>query len=126
MGFKSNTGNWCNLKNRKERYSVKLFKTKQVEMTNSPSGKDGYRQPPLAKMEAIASGVQARLEESTSFSTRVTDETVRTAQALGLANSVIERWSAERLYRLTQQAKRLSEIRSLLDTVYRERPGAAG
>ncbi len=80
---------------------------------------------PFDKMEAIACGVQARLEESTSFSRKVTDETVNTARALGVADSVIERWASQRLNRLAQETERLREIRSLLDRVYRERPGAA-
>jgi hypothetical protein len=75
---------------------------------------------PLDKMEAIACGVQARLEERTRFSRRVTDETVNTARALGVADSVIERWTVQRLNRMAQESERLREIRAVLNNVYWE------
>jgi hypothetical protein len=102
---------------------MKLVKTKQTEKGNGKAAKSEYRHAPIDKMEAIASGVQARLEESTSFSRKVTDETVNTARALGVADSVIEKWSAQRLNRLAQEAEKLREIRSLLHKVYWDRPG---
>ena len=37
----------------------------------------------LDKMEAIAYGVQARFEENTGYSRRVTDATINVARALG-------------------------------------------
>jgi hypothetical protein len=103
---------------------MKLVRTKQVEKKNGGSARSEYRQAPLDKMEAIACGVQARLEESTSFSRKVTDETVNTARALGVADSVIERWANQRLNRLAQENERLREIRSLLYKVRWDSPSA--
>jgi hypothetical protein len=76
------------------------------------------------KMEAIAYGVQARFEESTGYSRRITDATVNVARALGVADSDIERWAAHRLNRLSHDTQRLSEIKSLLDRLYENSPGA--
>jgi hypothetical protein len=76
------------------------------------------------KMEAIALGVQARFEESTSYSKRVTDETINVAHALGISDAEIERWAIFRLRRLARETEKLKEIKSLLDKVSRNRPGA--
>jgi hypothetical protein len=99
-----------------------LVRTKRIETINSRAAIDTNRHSPVDKMEAIASGVQARLEESTSFSRKVTDETIKTARTLGMADSVIERWATQRFNRLSQEAERLREIRSILNRVYRDRP----
>ena len=96
---------------------MKLLRTKQIEKKNGRSARSEYRYAPFDKMEAIACGVQARLEESTSFSRKVTDETVNTARALGVADSVIERWANQRLTHLAQESARLREIRSILHNV---------
>ena len=76
------------------------------------------------KMEAIACGVQARFEESTGYSKKVTDETVNIARTLGVADSEIERWATHRLSRLAHDTERLREIKSLLDKVYGSRLNA--
>jgi len=76
------------------------------------------------KMEAIAYGVQARFEESTGYSKKVTDETVNVARTLGVADSEIERWATHRLSRLARDTERLREIKSLLDKVYGSRLNA--
>jgi len=73
------------------------------------------------KMEAIACGVQARFEESTGYSKKVTDETINVARTLGVADSEIERWATHRLSRLAHDTERLREIKSLLDKVYGSR-----
>jgi ABC-type ATPase with predicted acetyltransferase domain len=96
---------------------MKLVRTKQVAKINGRTAKSEYRHAPLDKMEAIADGVQARLEESTSFSRKVTDETVNTARALGVADAIIERWVNQRLNLLAREAERLREIRSILHRV---------
>ncbi len=70
------------------------------------------------KMEAIASGVQARFEESTGYSKKVTDETINIARALGVADSEIERWATHRLSRIARDTERLREIKTLLNNVY--------
>jgi hypothetical protein len=86
-----------------------------VKPVNTQSAEKTYGRPArYDKMEAIASGVRARLEESTGYSRRLTDETVNTARALGVSDAVIERWTAERLNRLAQETIRLREIRAIL------------
>lgn len=70
------------------------------------------------KMEAIASGVQARLEERTGYSRRITNETVNIARALGVADNVIEKWVSQRLTLLAHDEERLRGIKSILDKVY--------
>jgi hypothetical protein len=68
-------------------------------------------------MEAIACGVQARLEERTGYSSRITNETVNIARALGVADREIEKWVNQRLIRLARDEERLRGIKSLLDKV---------
>jgi hypothetical protein len=77
----------------------------------------------LSKMEAIACGVQARFEESTGYSRKVTDETINIARALGVADSEIEKWASYRLSRIAHDTERLREIKTLLNKVYGSRLG---
>ena len=70
------------------------------------------------RMEAIACGVQARFEESTSYSRRVTDTTINVARALGVPDKEIERWAAYRLTQLACDTERLREIKAILQKVY--------
>jgi hypothetical protein len=95
--------------------------TKQVESTSGNQGRS-ERHIPSYTMESIARGVQIRLDERTSFSRRVTDDTVNTARALGVSKTVIERWEAERLNRLAQETERLRRIRALLERSSRRIP----
>jgi hypothetical protein len=83
---------------------------KQTEVT--------YRRSLNNKMEAIACGVQARFEESTGYSKRVTDATINVARALGVPDPEIERWAAYRLTRLAHDRERIREIKSLLEKLY--------
>jgi hypothetical protein len=69
------------------------------------------------RMEAIAWGVQARFEESTGYSKKVTDETINIARSLGLSNVEIERWVNNRQNRLAQDTEKFREIKSLLSKV---------
>jgi len=86
---------------------------------NRNEGQSDKAQPtPLNKMEAIACGVQARFEESSGYSRKVTDETVNIARSLGIANSEIERWSSHRLNVIARETERLREIKSLLNKTY--------
>ena len=83
-------------------------------------------QPKLMdKMDAIAWGVQARFEESTGYSKKVTDETINIARSLGVANSEIERWATHRLSRIARETERLRAIRSLMDKTYGKRLSTA-
>ena len=72
----------------------------------------------LDKMEAIAYGVQARFEENTGYSKRVTDATINVARALGVPETEIEKWANHRLTRLARDTERLREIKSLLAKLY--------
>lgn len=72
----------------------------------------------FSKMEAIAYGVQARFEENTGYSRRVTDATINVARALGVPETEIEEWAAHRLTRLARDTERLREIKSLLEKLY--------
>jgi hypothetical protein len=76
-------------------------------------------------MDSIARGVQVWLDERTSFSRRVADETVNTARALGVADSIIEKWTVQHLTRLARETERLREIRTLLDRPSRNKPDLA-
>jgi hypothetical protein len=104
---------------------MSLLKTNAVKTTNGISGRNENQHEAPDNMEAIARGVQVRLDERTSFSRKVTDETVNTARALGVSNTIIERWAAERLNRLAQERERLREIRALVDRCYRDKPNIA-
>jgi ABC-type uncharacterized transport system ATPase subunit len=70
-------------------------------------------------MDAIASGVQARFEERTGYSKKVTDETVQIARSLGVASAEIEKWAALRLNRLSLEREKAQEINSILHKAYR-------
>ena len=74
-----------------------------MKRTNTPDG----------RMEAIARGVEARLEERTGYSQRLTSETVEIAQALGLADREIERWVSQRESRLTATEEKIRGIKSI-------------
>jgi len=73
----------------------------------------------LDKMEAIAFGVQARFEEKTGYSRRVTETTMNAARVLGLPEGEIKRWAASRLDRLIRDTERLREIKSRLERLQR-------
>ena len=79
----------------------------------------------LNKMEAIAYGVQARFQENTGYSRRVTDATINVARALGVPETEIERWADHRLTRLARDTERLSEIKTLLEKLYGNSLGVA-
>jgi hypothetical protein len=95
--------------------------TSNIYRVDRQAGKTPQTTPD--KMEAIAYGVQARFEESTGYSKRVTDATINVARALGVADTEIERWAAHRLTRLAHDTERLREIKSLLDKLYGNSPG---
>ena len=75
----------------------------------------------LNRMEAIACGVQARFEETTGYSKKVTEETVNIARALGVSDTEIERWANHRLSRIALDTERLREMKTLLNKVYGDR-----
>jgi len=69
----------------------------------------------LDNMDAIAYGVEARFEENTGYSRRVTEATVDIAQELGIPEAEIKRWAASRLARLIRDTEKLKEIKSRLE-----------
>ena len=92
---------------------VQSLKLRQVDKNNW-----GNEPKSLNKMEAIAYGVQARFEENTAYSKRVTDATINVARALGVPDSEIEKWAAHRLTLLAHDTERLRDIKSLLEKFY--------
>jgi hypothetical protein len=72
---------------------------------------------PNGRMEAIAGGVRARLEERTGFSHRLTDETVNVARALGVADRDIDKWVNQRQRLLATEEERIRGIKSILSKV---------
>jgi len=72
---------------------------------------------PDGRMEAIAGGVRARLEERTGFSRKITSETVEIARALGVTDREIESWVNQRLKLLTSEEKRLKDIKAHLERI---------
>jgi uncharacterized HAD superfamily protein len=69
-------------------------------------------------MEAIAYGVQARFEETTGYSKRVTDTTINVARALGIPESEINQWAAQRAAQLAQDTEIFQDIKSIMEKVY--------
>ena len=69
----------------------------------------------LDNMDAIACGVEARFEENTGYTRRVTETTVEIARKLGIPEDEIERWAASRLARLMRDTGKLNVIKSHLE-----------
>ncbi|OGO44221.1 MAG: hypothetical protein A2137_08185 [Chloroflexi bacterium RBG_16_58_8] len=95
------------------------MKTANIQRAGGDNGRT--RPTSFDRVEAIAGGVRARLEESTGYSRKVTDETINIARALGVTDTEIQRWAHHRADRLGQEGERLREIKSLLNRVYGKR-----
>lgn len=81
-----------------------------MKSSNVPEGPRQTQSPHQSRndrMEAIACGVQARLEERTGYSRRITNETVNIARALGVADREIEKWVSQRLNRFARDEERI-------------------
>lgn len=72
----------------------------------------------MSNMEAIASGVRARIEENTGYTKKITDETIKIAQSLGIANTEIERWVDYRRNRLAQETAQIKIIKNLVNKTF--------
>ena len=70
------------------------------------------------RMDAIACGVHARFEESTGYSRKITETTINIARALGVSETEIDRWAANRSNQIANETERLKEIKSLLEKYY--------
>ncbi len=68
------------------------------------------------RMEAIARGVQARLEERTGYTRRLTRETVEIARALEISDKEIKRWVNERETRSAENEEKIVGIKRLVRT----------
>lgn len=90
---------------------------KSSNVLNSPRHTESPGQSRNDKMEAIACGVQARLEERTGYSRRITDETVNIARALGVADREIEKWVNQRLTLLASNEEKLCSIKILINKI---------
>ncbi|MBI4283765.1 MAG: hypothetical protein HY663_04775 [Chloroflexi bacterium] len=64
------------------------------------------------QMEAIAFGVETRLDSALGYSKLVTEETIKVAQRLGIPEKKIQNWVAARA---TLYAKRMAAIKTSLD-----------
>jgi hypothetical protein len=90
---------------------------KRSNLSKSSTSSRNAGQSPNGRMEAIACGVKARLEERTSYDRTVTDETVNIARALGVADREINTWVNQRIKQLAQDEDRLRSIKVLLEQV---------
>jgi hypothetical protein len=90
---------------------------KSLNMLQGPTHTRITRQPTNGRMQAIACGVQARLEEMTGYSRRVTDETVSIARALGVEDREINSWVSQRLRQMALDEARLRGIKDILDRI---------
>jgi precorrin-6x reductase len=95
------------------------MKTTNTFITAEQTGKAQTRTS--ARMEAIAWGVQARLEESTGYTKKVTVETINIARSLGVPISEIERWVNSRNNRLAYETEKIREIKTLLSKAEKTR-----
>lgn len=96
------------------------MKTAEVCRVGKQTGTTNHTS--LHRIEAIAHGVQARFEEETGYSKRVTDATINVARALAIPEAEIERWVAHRLTRVAQDTERCREIKILLEKLLQTRP----
>ena len=92
---------------------------KTIELQRSSIGINGgvkkKRYASFGNMEAIARGVQARIEESSGFSRKVTEATVGIARELGIPEAEIQRWVTLRLSRLVHETQELKAVKSHLE-----------
>jgi len=95
---------------------------KRSNVQTSPTPTRRSYQFPDGRMDAIACGVQARLDERTGYSRRVTDETVNIARNLGVADREIKTWVNQRTKQLARDEERLRSIKILLDRVRSNMP----
>jgi len=79
-------------------YIVKPFKLDKIaaSIRTALETKQVAEKPP-AEMEAIASGVEAKLDPFSAYSKVVTQRTIKIAQQLGIAEEEIQRWEAAKL-----------------------------
>jgi energy-coupling factor transporter ATP-binding protein EcfA2 len=95
---------------------------KSANMPISPTLTQRSYKSPNGRMEAIACGVQARLDERTGYSRRVTDETVNIARNLGVTDREIKTWVNQRLKQMARDEERIRNIKILLDRIRRNMP----
>ncbi len=72
----------------------------------------------MSNMEAIARGVRARIEENTGYAKKITDETIKIARSLDIANTEIERWADYRRNHLVQETAQIKIIKNLVNKTF--------
>ncbi|MBA7618921.1 Regulator of RpoS [subsurface metagenome] len=79
-------------------YIVKPFELDRVDTSirTALETKQAVKKPP-AEVEAIARGVEAKLDPFSAYSKVVTQRTVEVAQHLGIGEEEIQRWAAVKL-----------------------------
>jgi len=80
--------------------------TKRPDAPESPSAYD--------RMEAIARGVEARIEEKIGYYRKITSETVDIARSLGLPEREIAKWASRQAEELAREEARLRDIKARL------------
>jgi hypothetical protein len=88
---------------------------KHLIKSESRKSNGGINPLPYSRMEAIARGVEARLEERTGHSRKITNETVNIARALGVAYREIEKWRKERQILLDLEEARISSLKERIN-----------
>ncbi len=83
-----------------------------MTLTKRPNATESLR--PDDRMEAIARGVAARLEERTGYSKKITKETADIAWAMGVPDREIKNWMNRRTELIASEEARIKEIKARL------------
>ena len=71
--------------------------------------------PYFQQMNAIARGVEVKLESVDSHSMAVTQKTVEIARGLGIPDEAIQKWAAARVQLITQRQKQIESLQEKLE-----------
>jgi hypothetical protein len=93
---------------------------KTVNAGTRPRTTEKPDRAPNSRMEAIARGVRARIDEKTGYSRKVTDETINIARSLGVTDREIQAWINHRIKQLNTDEARLRHIKSLLEKIRKD------
>jgi len=70
---------------------------------------------PPSEMDAIASGVEARFDQFSSYSKMVTQDTIEIARQLGIAEEEIQRWAAAKAKFISERDSAINSALSKLE-----------
>ena len=76
------------------------------------------RHSSLDRMDAIACGVHARFDASTGYNKKITETTISIARTLGVPETEINRWEANRSNQLASETEKIKEIKIILEKYY--------